>query len=65
MIVSASVNGKVKVWELGGREAGAGYGHSKEVVVVAASPDGKFLASGGEDNMIHLWICRLVNIFSP
>ena len=31
------------------------YGHSKKVTCVAESPDGKWIASGAEDNSIRIW----------
>lgn len=30
-------------------------GHSKEILALAISDDGKFLASGGEDKSIKIW----------
>jgi len=36
--------------------------HTEPVYSVAFSPDGKFLASGGFDNYVHIWSTQ-VNIY--
>ena len=46
----------VKVWEVGSwREVATLRGHAGWVYSVAFSPDGKFLASGSDDNTVKVW----------
>ena len=48
--------GQVQLWDVAsGNEIGALKGHSRGVVKVAFSRDGKMLASGGSDNTIRIW----------
>ena len=49
------MDGRIKLWELGGRESAAGYGHTGKLSAVAVSADGKLLATGGDDNSVRLW----------
>jgi WD40 repeat protein len=56
--VAASGGGVVKVWDVClGREALA-LGHAKEVLCVAYSPDGHYLASGDVAGTVKLWEAR-------
>jgi len=54
-LVSASVDGTVKLWELVGKDGSSGYGHVREVRAVAVSPNGEYLATGSADRTIRLW----------
>jgi WD40 repeat protein len=45
----------VLLWELGSEEALRLRGHSKRVVAVAVTPDGKYAISGSEDNTLMIW----------
>jgi WD40 repeat protein/uncharacterized caspase-like protein len=48
--------GQVQLWDVAsGSEIGALKGHSRGVMKVAFSRDGKLLASGGTDNTIRIW----------
>ncbi|KAJ6645348.1 F-box-like/WD repeat-containing protein ebi [Pseudolycoriella hygida] len=53
---SASFDGSVRLWDV---ECSASTHelrkHTKEVYSLAFSPDGKYLASGGCDNYVHIW----------
>ena len=54
-IVSAGVDGSVRIWELLGRSGTAGVGHSGTVLSLAVTRDGKLLATGGKDRTVRLW----------
>jgi len=66
-VYSASKDAGIVVWDLntgekihrvvGGRRGQQGYheGHCSTVLALAVSSDGKFLASGDMDKMIHIW----------
>jgi WD40 repeat protein len=52
----ASPGGTVRFWGLpGGKEARPYPGHQSAVACVAQAPDGKTVASGGEDGSLFLW----------
>ena len=54
MLVSASLDQKVKLWSLPeGQDVSTLDGHKDWVNVVAVSPDGKTLASGADD--VRIW----------
>jgi WD40 repeat protein len=47
----------VKLWSVESqKEVTTLQGHSSEVLSVAFSPDGKYLASGSGDNTVKFWI---------
>jgi hypothetical protein len=54
--VAAFSAGTLKIWEPAGEAAVLTLrGHTSVIVALAFSPDGKRLASGGDDRMVHLW----------
>jgi WD40 repeat protein len=58
LLVSAGNDDAVRFWDLGSVTAMTpllGSGHSAPVHSVAFSPDGKALATGGEDRRIRIW----------
>ncbi|KIJ66826.1 hypothetical protein HYDPIDRAFT_86046, partial [Hydnomerulius pinastri MD-312] len=55
-LVSASWDGAVRVWSLAdGREIGKTIECGSAVRAIAASEDGRFLASGGRDGRVIIW----------
>lgn len=55
-LISASFDGKLKVWDLlSGMLINKYEGHQSRVYSVAAHPGGKLIASGGNDRSIQLW----------
>jgi WD40 repeat protein len=55
-LISVARDSVVRVWDVpSGTELAALDGHAHAITAVAASPDGKFLASAGEESRILLW----------
>ncbi|MBW4546791.1 MAG: caspase family protein, partial [Symplocastrum torsivum CPER-KK1] len=56
MIVSASDDNTVRLWDLQGNPIGKPFqGHTRPVTSVAFSPDSKMIISASEDNTVRLW----------
>ncbi|WP_407681873.1 WD40 domain-containing protein [Pseudanabaena cinerea] len=55
MIVTASLDSTIKLWNLAGQEIQSFKGHSSIVSSVAFSPDGKTIATSSVDNTVKLW----------
>ncbi|KAJ3615500.1 hypothetical protein Zmor_016368 [Zophobas morio] len=52
---------------IGGKKGKAFGGHTKEILALALSTDGKYLASGGKEDVIFIWNavnnCELLHVF--
>src|SRR5581483_11499635 len=60
-LASASSDASIRLWRVQVSKPvqlqplGALYGHHSDVCTLAWSPDGRYLASGGKDHMVHIW----------
>jgi len=55
LLASGSVDGTVRIGRVSGEEPHLFFGHDGMVLSAAFSPDGRWLATGGQDMSIHLW----------
>ena len=56
IILTAGADKKIKAWDpKTGKELKSIAAHSREVTVLAISPDGKLVASGGADKKVKIW----------
>jgi WD40 repeat protein len=56
IVISASVNGKIKLWDIKGKELERGvFYHDSEVRCLAVDPNSNTLASGDVEGCIKLW----------
>ncbi len=56
MIVGSGEKGNVQLWNLQGEKFAAWIGHrGSEIANVSFSPDGKLLATAGDDGIAQLW----------
>ncbi|MEH1949833.1 MAG: caspase family protein, partial [Nostoc sp.] len=56
MIVSGSLDGTVRLWDVLGNPIGQPFqGHEDSVYSVAISPDGQIIVSGSRDKTVRLW----------
>ena len=59
MLASASSDGKIKLWDLRGKNTNISIkGHLESVNCISISPDSFYLASGANDNLVKLWDIR-------
>ena len=54
-IISGGSNGYLAAYDIQGRARGSYIGHEGDVWALAASPDGRLLVSGAQDQTLRLW----------
>ncbi|MFO0942968.1 MAG: protein kinase, partial [Pirellulales bacterium] len=58
-IVAGDRLGNICIWRFGTQQPFKTLNYSdKEVCAIAFSPDGKMLATAGQDSLVHLWSCE-------
>jgi WD40 repeat protein len=66
-VISGGVNGHLVAYRRDGSKIGDFIGHEGDVFAVTASPDGKYLVSGANDQTVRLWDLKtrelLVSLF--
>ncbi|GAB4241451.1 MAG: hypothetical protein Kow0049_30110 [Stanieria sp.] len=54
--IPKAFSGRIRIWDVNtGWQVASLWGHGKGTDSIIFSPDGKWLASAGKDNKIHLW----------
>jgi len=61
ILASANLDGTVKLWSIAGKEISTLNGHTDEVRTISFSPDGKTIASAGNDKFVKIWRVETLN----
>jgi WD40 repeat protein len=57
-VISGGANGILASYDLNGQRVGSFVGHESVIWAVTASPDGRYLVSGSNDQTVRLWNLR-------